>query len=319
MRTRKVFKYCSPESAEDLEKVLRARESELEKPIYQKFRDVLSKYENLKPNSSTLNVKNRFVEISNNQNKFEIEVLKEDLNEFIPWRKGPFIWNGVELEAEWNSHMKWERLEDYLGPVWGRRVLDVGCNNGYYMLRLLEKNPEYVLGIDPTVRFYYQYKLLTKGVYLPNCDFELLGFEHMTFFPKSFDLILFMGILYHHSDPIGQLKLLKYALRKKGRAIIEVQGIDDPKPVSLFPEKRYAKAPGVWFLPSASCLVNMLHRAGFRNIDIISSDIMTEDEQRNTEFCPRPFETLVDFLDPKDKTKTIEGYPAPYRHLVVAQ
>jgi tRNA (mo5U34)-methyltransferase len=315
-----VKKICAKEHVIELEKILDQKELETQSPYYQQFREILDKYSHLKENDLLLSLEDRFVNIlPKNKQDLSTEELKSDLSAMNPWRKGPFRWRGVEVEAEWDSHIKWKRLEKVLGPVWGKKILDVGCNNGYYMLRLSEQNPEYILGIDPTIRFYYQYLLLTKGVHLPMCDFQLLGLEHLHFFPKTFDVILFLGILYHHSDPIGQLKRLKASLNKGGKVIVEVQGIDDEKDISLFPHKRYAKAPGVWFLPSVSCLKNMMHRAGFRNIECISSEKTGFHEQRNSEFCPRPFETLEDFLDPKDSNLTIEGYPAPFRHLLIGQ
>jgi tRNA (mo5U34)-methyltransferase len=116
-----------------------------------------------------------------------------------------------------------------------------------------------------------------------------------------------------------QLGWIKRSLRPGGTLVIEGMGIDSPDPVCLFPKDRYAKAPGVWFLPSLSCLENWLHRAGFRDLKVLHSGPTTHEEQRNSEFCPRPFETLSDFLDPTDNTKTIEGYPAPYRHMISAR
>ncbi|MCB0311323.1 MAG: DUF1698 domain-containing protein, partial [Bdellovibrionales bacterium] len=73
-------------------------------------------------------------------------VLKGAISTVMPWRKGPFELCGVEIDAEWRSDLKWERIRDCLDNPSGRIIADVGCNNGYYMFRLLEKHaPKLVL------------------------------------------------------------------------------------------------------------------------------------------------------------------------------
>lgn len=246
----------------------------------------------------------------------EVQELLQSLN---PWRKGPFRFLGHDLEAEWDSSLKWSRLEEHLGGLWGKRILDVGCNNGYYLLRALVQDPAWAVGIDPTGRFFLQWKALTAGLELPRAEFHLLGMEHLEAFPPTFDVVLSMGILYHHPDPIGQLKDLKGVLKPGGWLVMESMGIPGSEALCLFPPDRYAKAPGVWFLPTASCLQNWMARAGFRDIRLLHSGPTTTEEQRNSPFCPRPFETLEDFLDPEDPSRTIEGHPAPWRHMILAR
>jgi len=56
------------------------------------------------------------------------------LMQLAPWRKGPFDVGGVHIDAEWRSDLKWQRFADSIEPLAGRRVLDVGCGNGYYAL-----------------------------------------------------------------------------------------------------------------------------------------------------------------------------------------
>ena len=247
------------------------------------------------------------------------EKLEKALMDFKPWRKGPFKLHGVPLEAEWDSDLKWQRLAPHLEGMWGKKVLDVGCNNGYYLLRAAQEDPAWALGIDPTPRFYLQWKLLTMGLKLPRVEFQLLGIEHLYAFPNVFDTVLCMGIVYHHPDPIGQLQCLRKCLRPGGTLVLEGMGIDSPDSTCLFPEVRYAKAPGVWFLPSAECMKNWCLRSGFKDVEIIDSRKTTAEEQRNSTYCPRPFETLSDFLDPENDQLTVEGYPAPWRHMIIAR
>lgn len=249
----------------------------------------------------------------------EINKLHACAKTLIPWRKGPFLWHNLQIDAEWLSSEKWERMQDIIDFIPGKKILDVGCNNGYYMLRAMEHHPHSILGIDPTSRFYFQWKMLTQGLCQKKLAFASIGIEDLTHFPNAFDIIFCLGILYHHPDPISRLKILHQTLRKGGKMVVEVQGIDHREEMALFPKKHYAKVPGIWFLPSMSCLENWLLRAGFKNVVHVSSVKTTSEEQRNTSWCPRPFETLIDFLDQKNNHLTIEGYPAPYRHMFIVE
>lgn len=247
----------------------------------------------------------------------DTELLESALQSLQPWRKGPFDLHGIRLDAEWDSDKKWRRIEHHLGEVWGKRVLDVGCNNGYYLLRLARMDPEYALGIDPVPRLYCQWKLLTRGLHLPRVDFHLLGVQDLDLFEKSFDLVLSLGILYHFPDPVGQIQKLYNCLRPRGRLLLESQGIPGEKPLAYYPPDRYAKAPGIHFLPTASCLEAWTRKAGFSTVRLLNSSKTNFEEQHNTAY--HDGETLSDFLDPKNPELTVEGHPAPWRHLLLAE
>ncbi|MDC0949104.1 DUF1698 domain-containing protein, partial [Gammaproteobacteria bacterium] len=60
--------------------------------------------------------------------------LQSALEELRPWRKGPFCFGDFPLDAEWRCDRKWQRLARQVDFA-GRRVLDIGCGNGYYLLR----------------------------------------------------------------------------------------------------------------------------------------------------------------------------------------
>ena len=79
------------------------------------------------------------------------------LMRLAPWRKGPFDIGGVHIDAEWRSDLKWQRVEGAIESLAGRRVLDVGCGNGYYALRMADAGADAVLGIDPTLLYVMQF------------------------------------------------------------------------------------------------------------------------------------------------------------------
>ena len=245
------------------------------------------------------------------------ELLEKAIFQLLPWRKGPFRLFGHEIDSEWNSSLKWERILPALGSLEGKQILDVGCGNGYYMFRAAYHQPRLMLGIDPSIPFFLSFELMQRYLQLPNLQYELMGVEDLNLFDREFDMVLCMGILYHHRNPIGILRRLHQTLRVGGTAIIESQTIPGKGSMALFPEDRYAKARNVYFVPTADCLVNWVRRSGYKNVEVVSHEVVTVEEQRATELAP--YESLRDFLDPQDSALTIEGYPAPYRTVVRAE
>lgn len=238
-------------------------------------------------------------------------VLERIVRLLIPWRKGPFSFFGFGVDAEWRSDMKWARIEPHLEQLQGKRVADLGCSTGYYMFRASHFQPELVVGFEPSARCYYSFQLAQRFIGNTTLAFELLGYEHLSYFPDFFDVVLCMGIIYHQRDPLHVLAMAKRALKPGGQIILESQAIPGDSETALFPRQRYAKARNVYFLPTKSCLEAWLSRAGFSEIECIAETCVTSVEQRRTEFSPG--ESLEDFLDPMDRSKTVEGYPAPLR------
>lgn len=241
----------------------------------------------------------------------ELRLVREVLVGFKPWRKGPFSVFGIDIDAEWRSERKWNRLIPELPDLTGKVVADIGCNNGYYMFRMAAHCPGFVLGFEPYLQHYYAFRLLNGFAGQGNLHVELLGIEHLALFPQCFDVIFCLGILYHRPSPLEALHDLLTALKPGGTLLLESQAIPGEEPVALFPERTYAKAPGTWFVPTASCLHNWLIRSGFREVRLFCEHPMSSAEQRPTAWMN--YESYQDFIDKNDPTRTIEGYPAPRR------
>jgi len=243
--------------------------------------------------------------------------VKSHLQTFIPWRKGPFSVFGTEVDSEWQSQRKWQRLVDFLPDMEGKIVADIGCSNGYYMFRMVPHKPKIVIGFEPSVQHYYCFKALNSMAGIENLHIDLLGVEHLSLFPECFDLLFLMGIIYHRSSPIECLRDIFHSLRPGGTLILESQALPGNSETALFPEKTYAKVPGTYFVPTGNCLKNWLSRAGFTDISLFCQHPMSSIEQRRTEWMD--FESYADFTDPTDSSKTIEGYPAPDRVFIRAR
>jgi len=233
------------------------------------------------------------------------------MRDFMPWRKGPFEVFGTRIDAEWHSERKWNRVLQELPDLRGKTVADVGCNNGYYMFRMAQYNPKLVIGFEPYLQHYFTFKTLNAFAGVESLSVELLGVEHMALFRSCFDVVFLMGILYHRSSPVDVLREIRTAMNPDGVLIVESQGIPGDEQQALFPEHRYAKVPGTYFVPTGACLANWLTRAGFTDVKIFFSHPMSSEEQRRTEWMV--FESYEDFIDKSDPSLTVEGYPAPIR------
>ncbi len=250
----------------------------------------------------------------------ERPALREALRAFMPWRKGPFSVFGVEIDAEWRSERKWQRLLPALpalGDLAGKVVADIGCNNGYYMFRMLPAGPRLVLGFEPTVQHYFCCTALQAMAGQDNLAVDLLGVEHLPLFAGCFDVVFLMGILYHRPSPIDTLRDTLTALRPGGRLIVETQAIPGEEPLALCPADTYAKAPGTYFVPTGSCLLSWLNKAGFVDCKLFSAVPMSAAEQRPTEWMT--FESYENFISTENPQLTVEGYPAPWRLLASAR
>jgi tRNA (mo5U34)-methyltransferase len=244
--------------------------------------------------------------------------LETALEAFVPWRKGPFSLFGVQLDAEWRCDLKWSRVLPHISPLRGRRVLDVGCGNGYYAMRMLAASPALVLGVDPHLLYWCQYRALRR--YLP-ASLPLhvlpLALEALPEDSQAFDTVFSMGVLYHRRSPIDHLTALRRALVPGGELVLETLIVEGGPREVLMPEGRYANMRNVWFLPSVAALEIWLRRAGFLDVREVDRCATTPGEQRATRWMP--FRSLADFLDPQDPALTREGHPAPLRTVLVAR
>ncbi|MGB1008381.1 MAG: tRNA 5-methoxyuridine(34)/uridine 5-oxyacetic acid(34) synthase CmoB [Thiolinea sp.] len=243
--------------------------------------------------------------------------LKEQLQVFIPWRKGPFELFGIHIDTEWRSDWKWTRVLPHLSDIDGRTVLDVGCGSGYHLWRMRGAGARQVIGIDPSLFFLMQFHSVKH--YVPDEPVHLLPLRSEDlpdFRGKGFDTVFSMGVLYHRRSPLQHLQELKQALRPGGELVLETLVVEGDVHTALMPEDRYGKMRNVWFIPSTLMLELWLRRLGFRNIRTVDVNQTSINEQRSTDWMR--FESLRDFLHPEDQGLTIEGYPAPRRAVLIA-
>ncbi len=274
------------------------------------YKEVLS---SLEEGQTSLTQENGIIKILLNAN----ENIEEKVQALTPWKKGPFQINDLLIDSEWKSDLKWDRIKNALPNLKDLKLLDVGCNNGYYMYRMLEQNPEFVLGLDPYLLYKAQFEFINHYAKASNLYFELLGAEHIQHMKNIFDGVFYMGILYHHRDPISHLVHIRESLTPGGWMLLETIGIPGEENYCLTPTDRYANMKNIWFVPTLKCLITWLERSKFVDIEIVSQDWDETDEQRVTKFGPS--KSYNHFLDPKNPSLTIEGHPAPKRFALMAR
>lgn len=238
------------------------------------------------------------------------ELLARAAQALRPWRIGPYQLGQLHINSEWRSELKWERIEPLLPQNTGLRIADVGCSNGYFLFKLAQRDPELALGFDPVDRCWLQFALLQLIFRLPKIGFIPAGITALEAFPDFFDLIVCMGVMHHQRDLRAATQQLFRAARPGARVLVESLVIDRAGTECLIPKDRYAKMRNAWIIPSADALRSFMKEAGFKDVDIHRFGPITTTEQRSTEWAP--FESLADFLDPNDNSRTVEGYPAPH-------
>ena len=196
------------------------------------------------------------------------------------------------------------------------KVLDVGCGNGYYMLRMKELGAQTIIGIDPTLLYVMQFLCIQRFRREENVFVLPLRSDDLPADARAFDTCFSMGVLYHQRSPLTHLRQLRGLLRPAGQLVLETMFVPGDESCAFTPPDRYARMRNVWLLPTVAELTTWLRRTGFEDIDVVDQSITFIDEQRTTAWMT--FDSLVDGLDPADQSRTIEGWPAPRRAIVLA-
>ena len=167
----------------------------------------------------------------------------------------------------------------------GKSVLDIGCNAGFYSLEMKRRGAERVLGVDFDERYLAQARFAAelRGV---DIDFRQLSVYDVGSLGEKFDLVIFMGVLYHLRHPLLALDLIRehvakdlmlfQSMQRGSSAAMEVEPDYDfwetemfarpDFPAMYFIEHRYAGDPTNWWIPNRACTEAMLRSAGFQII-----------------------------------------------------
>ena len=252
------------------------------------------------------------VSVSGTVDRSQAKSLRTTLMELHPWRKGPFNLFGVEIDCEWRSDWKWQRVAPHVKQITNARILDVGSGNGYFGWRMLQQGASLVVGVDPTLIFCMQHRAINKYLNDDRNWVIPLKFEELP--TAQFDTVFSMGVIYHRRKPRDHARRLFEFTRPGGQVVVESLVVEDMR--SLKPAGRYARMANVHTVPSTRKLCGWLSDAGFIDVKLVDVTETTIREQRSTSWMR--FESLEEALDPDNPRLTVEGLPAPSRGVVVA-
>jgi tRNA (mo5U34)-methyltransferase len=183
--------------------------------------------------------------------------------------------------------VKWQRFASAIpDDLTGKSVLDVGCNAGFYSIQMKRRGADRVVAIDTDDKYLDQARFAAK-VSGAEIEFRNLSVYRVGELHEKFDLVLFMGVLYHlrhpllaldllHEYAVGDLLVAQSMLRGSSENIDvppdfpfwESERFENEKfPRMYFVEKRYANDPTNWWIPNRSCFEAMLRSAGFEILD----------------------------------------------------
>jgi tRNA (mo5U34)-methyltransferase len=168
----------------------------------------------------------------------------------------------------------------------GKTVLDIGCNAGFYSIEMKRRGAARVVGVDVDEDYLAQARFAAE-VSGAEIEFRKLSIYDIGQLGEKFDVVLFMGVLYHLRHPLLALDLLYehvvgdmlifQSLQRGSREIFPLEndypfwetGIFDKPgyPVMHFVEKRYSHDPTNWWIPNRACVEAMLRSAGFEIVD----------------------------------------------------
>ncbi len=168
----------------------------------------------------------------------------------------------------------------------GKTVLDIGCNGGFYSLEMKRRGADCVVGIDSDEEYLRQARFAAEVCGL-EIDFRCISVYDVARLGRRFDIVLFMGVLYHLRYPMLALDLLHdhvcgdlLVFQSLLRGSTEVYRLDPDYPFSEtavfdepgfprlhFIEDRYAGDPTNWWIPNLACAEAMLRSSGFHIVD----------------------------------------------------
>ena len=183
--------------------------------------------------------------------------------------------------------VKWRQFADAVpADLRGRTVLDIGCNGGFYAIEMKKRGTDRVVGIDSDDQYLAQARF-AAGVEGLDVEYRKMSVYEVAALGERFDLVIFMGVLYHlrhpllaldllHEHVVGGLMLFQSMQRGSTDSIDvgadhhfwETELFDLPAyPKLHFVEHRYANDPTNWWVPNAACAEAMLRSAGFEVVE----------------------------------------------------
>jgi tRNA (mo5U34)-methyltransferase len=181
-------------------------------------------------------------------------------------------------------NVKWQRFAHAVPEdLTGKSVLDIGCNAGFYSIEMKKRGAARVVGLDSDEMYLNQARFAAEVSGYGDIEFRNMSVYDVGQLGEKFDLVIFMGVLYHLRHPLLALDtlyetvvgdmLLFQSMQRGTKEVAPVEenyqfwdeSIFDEEgyPVMYFVERRYANDPTNWWIPNRACVEGMLRSAGF--------------------------------------------------------
>lgn len=222
--------------------------------------------------------------------EFNQEIIRERIEGLGPWFQNLDL-RGIKTApghflGDYPS-VKWKRFEHAVPQdLSGLSVLEIGCNAGFYSMEMKKRGAKSVLGID-TDEAYLNQARFASSVLGFDIEFERMSVYDVARLGRKFDIVMFMGVLYHLRYPLLALDLiyehaaadlLIFQSMLRGGSSAEELLDDYPFsersvfnrtafPKLHFIEKSYSNDYTNWWLPNKACAEAMLRSAGFTITD----------------------------------------------------
>jgi tRNA (mo5U34)-methyltransferase len=218
------------------------------------------------------------------------EEIQRRIAQLGPWFHNMEL-NGIQTAPEHflgdYPRFKFRGFEHVLpADLAGKSVLDIGCNGGFYSIEMKRRGAERVLAVDYDEKYLAQARFAAEVSGL-DIEFARLSVYDVAQLREKFDLVIFMGVLYHLRHPLLALDLIRehvardlmlfQSMQRGDPGTMELERdytfqqtdiFDDARfPKMFFIERRYAKDPTNWWIPNAACAEAMLRSAGFNILD----------------------------------------------------
>ena len=181
-------------------------------------------------------------------------------------------------------NVKWQKFAHAIpDDLTGRSVLDIGCNAGFYSIEMKKRGAARVVGVDSDDVYLNQARFAAEVSGYRDIEFRNLSVYDVGQLGEKFDLVIFMGVLYHlrhpllaldtlHDTVVGDV-LLFQSMQRGSKEVAHVEENypfqeesvfeADGYPLMYFVERRYADDPTNWWIPNRACAEAMLRSAGF--------------------------------------------------------